>query len=1353
MQTQAHVNTFSKGMVQDVDRLQLGKESYLYSLGGRVIFNEDGTYAWENSKGTKFAFNLDANYGQDTDYSPIGGWQIGGKLVLFSTDGTNSEIGLVYEETYGVYSYQSIFNDLYDPYGNFLGFSLAHQMRDCQVVVENNKTENIYFNDDFNEPRVFNVILGLQSVSPEFTSGDYLPIGGATVGNVYPSFYSVHGMASMMDLTWGKLKYTKNIAGSLLSGEYQYAYRYIHQTGYVSGWSPLTSFVLLTTDAVQSDWTKYQMQDSGEQTDKGIQLELKYIDQRFQQIEVAALYWKTGSVPDSAYTFFKGSISGSSMVITHQFTGETITVDSLVQRYTEIKQAKTGGLKDNTYHLANLVEFQNLEIDVTDITAEPVTRPMLSDQYTNEVANVFAPPFTNQKVFNTSLTENLADGLPEVYSIYNDYINYKGTQWRFLFQGLWGGQEYPFAIVIFDRKGQPCFAQHITDFTTPQRYSNEWSDKRLVNGTEVITTGTTGSVGDWKHTSNTNGTVICDDPNGTNQVYNYTYDLSGDSWFLNLIGMKFGNIYFPDSVLYDSAGNLQVSGFSIVRADRIKTILAQGLVMSAGASAEYSPKNTQNNQQLQFSECPTMFNGYIETGGGAYSPYQIGFNGQYVGMAPNSYDPTFLPHVQNLAPGVTNPLYTARPNMAFFCSPDYMIDNTLLPDSISGDTIKTVNVCVKAYGTAGYGGQVPYDLQYEGYYIKNYRSVVDQSLILSGYNSNTSYYDNVLIGDEINIDTWYNNIQSGTKVFGSQEYVTTVPIMNYLSNNDNRWLSRKIQPTCFFTFGTKVGSFSAVPLLGVLTDDGFGNVGAGTNSYFIANYVRPAGSYSLTESLLQSRIYNNTGHFVPINQDIIDTVKALDPNGHCVFNDVKVWGGDCFLDFFTYYRLYADLDQVGSPKSNQDYNIGLSFPIESSYNIALRQGNTYERFGGTPADTYNSGGTLFSDGLYYFDSEANKIEDFNVNKVLQAEDTIDLYYPKPSSFNEVYDFPVREQYTGTKIYGEKYDSFRKFPVNNFRDADGSKGEINSLQNIFNYLYIIQRSGFARVRFNDREMITGSTGSSLDIGSAIGLAGFDYISNIYGSQHEFSVVNTGRMLHWVDAERGKHIRFAADGLLTPSDAYGEHNFFTQTSRYYWGKDNPLSDGGIVGVFDFENQSVYFTFTELDSKSAQTIEYSELTNQYKSFHSFTPKIYYNFKEGFYSPNPTNPYKTYSHESGIRGNIYDVYVNSKIRFVVNPEVVVGKWFDNGSMAINNELASTKLYSVEAYTENNSPQIITFPTDTRWKYLQGLVRYPLRGVNADSRLRGKSCVVEITIANDSDDIPVRISNHNTDFRISPKI
>jgi len=198
-QPQRHTNSFQKGQVKDVDQLQLSNQSYLHSFNGRVIFNEDGTYAWENANGTKFAFTLSGNYGKQgsTSYVPIGGWQINGKLLIFSTNGTNSEMGLVYQPQFGDYSYQTIFNDLYDPYGDLLGFSERHQMRDCQCVVETDKIERAYFNDDYNEPRVFNVLLGLQEVSPEFISGDYLPIGGAFLGNVYPSFYSVHGMAQM----------------------------------------------------------------------------------------------------------------------------------------------------------------------------------------------------------------------------------------------------------------------------------------------------------------------------------------------------------------------------------------------------------------------------------------------------------------------------------------------------------------------------------------------------------------------------------------------------------------------------------------------------------------------------------------------------------------------------------------------------------------------------------------------------------------------------------------------------------------------------------------------------------------------------------------------------------------------------------------------------------------------------------------------------------------------------------------------------------------------------------------------------------------------------------------------------
>lgn len=1393
MQKQEHLNTFHKGQIQDVDKLQLSNESYLRSEGGRVIFNEDGTYAWENAKGTKFAFNVSANYGASTAYKPIGGWQINGKLCVFSANETDghSEIGLVYQPQFGSFSYQTIFNDLYDPYGELLKFSLRNQIRDCQVDVENDKTERVYINDNFNEPRVFNVLLGLTSVSPEFTNGNYNPVAG-----VYPSFYSVHGMSQMIDLTWGKLKYqNSNIGGNLLSGEYQYAYRYIHQTGYASPWSPLTSHILLSTDQVGGNWTQYQMQQSGSQTNKGIQLELKYIDQRFQQIEVAALFWETQAEPKNAYIFFKGDVNGSTMAIAHQNTGTTITIDELVQRYTEIKRAKTGNQKDNTYHLANFSTFPKLELDTTGITIVPQVRPMLSDETKNEVESALAPPFTNQQPKTNQVTEDLAANLPEVYDIQNDYINYKGTQWCALFKGLFGGEIYPYALVVFDRKGQPFFAQHIADFTPPQRYSNQWTDVRIdANGNQIITTGTTGAAGDYRHTSNTNGTIVIDGNNGAYAPI-YNSSTSGDDlWYLNLMGLKFSGIDLS-AILYDAEGKLQVSGFSIVRTDRIKQILGQGVIMSACAG-----RDNDNTKQFVFP-CATMFNGYLQTNG---YPYTAGYNYEttfygIVGIAPNDYDDSVAPYLPTQKPRFaydpsspqggggslndSNPIYSARANLATFECPDFLIDSNTLSSRIQGDNMKLIDVCVKSYGTAPASPllapayQAPLNLTHDSFYQKNYRTTLNNLLTADQNNSGT--YNQTKIGDAINVDSIYPNINDGQSIFGSFFFNKQVPVQEYITTGLTRYLADQIRPTTLFAFGVNATTGNGTNYLGVLTDDEYGNLSAGCGAYIIANYTRPIGSSAITESLLQNRVYYNTGHFIPVNQNILDTLFAA--QGNHIFNDVSVWGGDCFLDYWTYQRLYPHLEQRRG--DNQDYAIGLSFPIESVFNIALRQGNTLERFGAEPAATFNSPPGVFQSGVYYLDGDLNKPETFDVNSVLQAKDVTDLYPAQPASFVAIYDYPVREAYTGTKIYGEQYDTYRKFPVNNFKDAEGSKGEINSLQYIFNYLYVLQRNGFARVRFNDRELLTGSTGSSLDVGNALGLQGFDYISSVYGTQHQFSVVNTGKMIHWVDSEKGKHLRFAADGVLSPSDEYGHHTYFTNKLREYWQVkdignliypditiqnqkpfyDNPLFAGGIAGVFDFINQSVYYAFTQkLQSEksggivsvgTAETLEYSEKENQYKGFALEKPKLWMNFKEGYFSSDPSTPYKVYVSNEGNRGLIYGAYQNSKVRFVVNPQTTEAKWVDNGSIAINNQAASLKIYSVSAFTENQTTQVVNFPTDTRWRYLQGLVRYPLRGIDAASRLRGKSATVEIEILNDATNTMVRISNHMTDYRISPKL
>ena len=100
-----------------------------------------------------------------------------------------------------------------------------------------------------------------------------------------------------------------------------------------------------------------------------------------------------------------------------------------------------------------------------------------------------------------------------------------------------------------------------------------------------------------------------------------------------------------------------------------------------------------------------------------------------------------------------------------------------------------------------------------------------------------------------------------------------------------------------------------------------------------------------------------------------------------------------------------------------------------------------------------------------------------------------------------------------------------------------------------------------------------------------------------------------------------------------------------------------------------------------------------------------------------------------------------------------MVAKWFDNVSLALNNQAASVKVKTISGEVPDIGTQVVTLATDTRWRYLQGFLRAPLRAVNAVSRLRGKACTVEITVLNDASNTKVRISNVMTDYRISPKI
>lgn len=1302
---QEFINVFSGGMRTDIDRAQQKPSTYTDSYNGRIVYNEGGTFAWEVAKGNKFVLDVKCDYGTNVTYKPIAAASVNGKLVLLMTNGTNSEIGMVTQDQYDNWAYQTLFNDKYDPNRDLLRFSLKHNAR-ILGVEENNETERFYWNDDYNEPRVFNILAG--------ASFGYL--------QPYPSWYSVHGMAQMPDLTWGLIKYQKNIGGTLKSGKRQYSYRYVHRTGYKSPWSAPCAHIMLTDAAVDSaDWNRYTMRGSGVITTKGHQLEIKYLDQRFQRIEVACLYYATDNAVESVNIIYSGEITASNVIVPHTSDiGVEITADEIIQRYYSFKQVKAqAATQDNYLHFGNVVLTPNLTIDTSQVRVEPFLKKMISDE---QGANT-ALPLTHQNPKTTTETFNLFTGVgnfAETYLIDNDYINYKGTQWEHLFKSNFRGETYPYAIVVFDRKGQPCYAQHISDLTYPTQHGNTYIDSRVSGST----TYSQGAVGDYKLTDYSAGSTA----NITDNI------LQGSNIVIKMLGMKMHGIDLTD-ILFDEYGKLQVSGFMIVRMDRVESIIAQGLLLN-------TTTNVTDATNL-VHPLPTAYNWYyaMPSGGSLITGYAL----DSVTQAP----PT-------------------KRNWFTFEAPDVFSDITMLANGSTADVIELTGGCFPAHRPASFE-DVPIELigSHSHFYNKNY---------FTGVSLWTSMSNGAIIepgishfGDTHNVDKLYANVRNTDNIEGVDSYREISSVREYIN------------------------ALSFIPLQSIqhknavlLKLDDYGSASLLYDntyhcSYYIANYRRQLAQQQLTASTLENRVYYNIGHFIPINAQTV-AVAHNSGTGRYVFNNIQIFGGDCYPDYFGYARLMPgyfepDYENPGdcSLDPKPDYSIGLIFPCETKFNQTMRSGETYPRYGTRPFATYCGSDTVFPDGIYYITETDHLDEDFNINKVLQATDVINRYNSLPIR-SLIEDFPLLEAHSELKIYGDEVDGWRNFKVNNIQYAQGVYGEITDLQYLpqFNSIYVLQRNSLARIRFNDRELVNTQSGT-LTTGTAQGYQGHDYISSQFGTQHQFSVVNSGKAIYWMDSEKGKMLRFAQDGLALLSDSAGmrlgdklrdywivpdEGTMTDGVKRFY---DNPTYLGGIHGVYDYNNDSVFFTFTKrrenkhdeiVQVGKAETIEYNEQINAFVSWHGFTPDWYMQFKDevmSFDYQSDNASFKMYLHNEGERGNIYNAFQNSWLEFLVNPSPSEVKVFDNAWLTVNGELAAARVESSTIETPIVASQTVVLnnsATDDRPMYREGMIVYPMMGADAAERERGEYAKVLLNVNNNGE--LVRFTAHKTRFRKS---
>lgn len=1357
-----HINTFEGGMKSDMDNQLASKNSYLYSLNGKVIFNKDqGTYAWENAVGNKLAFKILSDYNKTptVEYSPIGCCEINGKLIILSTNNTDSEIGLVTEEQFGVFVYKTMFNDKYDPYGKKLGFKTRHQII-VEGVMESDSIERIYWNDDNKEPRVFNINYA-RSFDWYSANADHVPI-------YTDKAYSVHGISQMCDLTWGLIKYKRTIQGQgqLTVGRRQYCYRYIHKTGYASPWSQPSNFVTLTNDKVDgTNWTKYQMGVSGESTSKLIEIEIKMLDLRFQEIEVACILWETDTSIREVAIFNRSEIPNTGTLnISHiSNKGTFITIDEITQRYLSIEHAKTQATQDNFYLMANLKLRKSLEINTANIGILPKLRKMLSD--TSATPNNV--PLTNGQDITAKITKPLFTGHDEVYDIENEYTNYKGTQWEHLFTGEWRDETRPYAIVLFDRKGQPSFAQHIADFKMPKQFDNNYTIIREGS----VTNGTAGAVGDYVLTDNipSSTDVIIDNPGGSPI-------LQGDNFAVKILGATLSGIDLTD-ILYDTNGELQVSGFSIVKADRIKSITAQGLLV-----------NTVRDSASSFKEVrpmPTLWN-WI-SGYKVFDPNAFGTN-------------TITPTGIQIGEGQDGEPWLSKRSVFTFETPEYMFDQTVFGNSVSGDDIELVGIVSLAFKQADFTQKLigGHGHMYNKYYYTKY------------LNSNTDIENMLNVptvpGAPYGVGPNFGTKEKVKKLFGSPRLIPDfvedfnwteyAGIQNYLNiGGTNDDLSAKAHKNSLLLVLEKEGNIQSTSLRALDSGsvDGFHS----HSLYYLVNYKKSGTQISLNKSILENRTYNNIGHFIPINAQTI--AEATNGLGRVVFNNVEVWGGDCYVDFFSFCRLeplYAEptyqhvgdcghFGGTGQP-SYPDYSLGMMFPVESNINFMMRKGDEYSKVGTKPFATHCGRDGVFADGIFWLDENTNKPEQFLYNKCLFAKDILNVYNPKSAKFREEYDYPTMQVYSEQKFYGEFYDSFRKIKVNSFQYSEGKYGEITQIERLFNQLYLLQRNAFGRIRFRDRQMLDSQQGN-LAVGAGTGFDGNEYISTVLGTQHQWSVCNNNRSIWFVDAEKGKLVRFSQAGLDVISDKSGQHQYFTEKLKNYWkikdlsvGQvlaispeyntyDNPCEAGGIHTVWDSKNSSLFITFTDKKEASIsnvydvagfkETIEFNELDDTFKSFYSFTPNLYMKYKMNMFSINSDNAKanEIYVHDEYLRCNYYDTIFDSRLRFVVNPNFPYSKVFDNVRLNVN-QVGTSILKAIFAKTPNQVQQeiILNDPNaDSRPRYREDFLVFPLRELQAVERLRGKFIVLEYLVHNTTyptENRVIRITENETQYRISQR-
>ena len=434
-------------------------------------------------------------------------------------------------------------------------------------------------------------------------------------------------------------------------------------------------------------------------------------------------------------------------------------------------------------------------------------------------------------------------------------------------------------------------------------------------------------------------------------------------------------------------------------------------------------------------------------------------------------------------------------------------------------------------------------------------------------------------------------------------------------------------------------------------------------------------------------------------------------------------GGDVFCDFYTYKNTIPSGETTSSssaagstayPGLTKYYNT--SVPIESSYNLSLRQGVYF----GSSKEVTQAG----EDNYLY-------------NTAYNQEPNLVGSTVKPAYWDENNIFRAKIAASRTKIPGEPFDAWSEFPANDFIELNLKQGSVTDIVNYKDRLYGIQDSGVSVLSVNPRALIAAE-GAAADIqivsGTGAAIERYDYITTKYGSQHYNKSLVTPTGFYFLDAENSELVKISEQGLnpLSLTNQYKSYisnitddksilvsengNIGSLTKGVFSGYDSEFRECHFT-IVDSDSTKSSFTVSDLDGKLISSLELlsDDIVlgggggeNTFVGSSIFFKK-YISYRNRLFGV---------GHETSTSSNdsIYlfnsDVYQNFNVGFVVNDNSTINKIFDTS------EIISDTAHTFTSHTlaDSTSSNAVSGSNE---RIREGVHRVSLRGEDT-GRARG---------------------------------